>query len=141
VIAVDDATSSSTNCLRRTRSPRGDIRSNPTKYLSHNNKLCIFDGKKPIVYLPCLNEGRDTKPQNYISPQPPETNEISDRETSSYVTLNDFENSTSSKKFMIRGTHVPHSCQPTQQRLAIVQISNDCLAASAYARHLRRNSY
>jgi hypothetical protein len=38
VRAVDTVTSSNTNCLRRTRSPRGDIRINPTKYLNHDIK-------------------------------------------------------------------------------------------------------
>jgi hypothetical protein len=38
VIVVADTASSSTDCPRRTR-PRGDIRRNLTRYLSHDKKL------------------------------------------------------------------------------------------------------
>ena len=51
------------------------------------------------------------------------------RETSSYVTLNDFENSTMNRVHD-QGGHPVVQLSPTQQRLAIVQISNDCLFIS-----------
>lgn len=54
VRVVDVATSSNTSCLRRTRSPRGDIRSNPTKYLDRDNKSCY---RKLISLFTLLERG------------------------------------------------------------------------------------